>query len=960
MTPRDVDTDRAQGAGAGETPTLPPETMGGASLDAGDSMDSWLAAVAAAPPVRLGHRPSVAIEPGTLVDGTYRVLRRLGGGGMGVVYLAEHVELQREVALKLHLGELDDQELLRLRREARVMARLSHPNVLAVHGVGKHDGRMFIAMEYAEGGTLKTWLEAGQHAWRDVVTVLAQAGRGLAAAHRVGVVHRDFKPDNVLIGADGRPRVADFGLARRWDDGLELATDASAGGRPAGLDDVHRFTVTGAVVGTPAYMSPEQFDGIEVGPASDQFSFCVVLYEALLGRRPFSGRTTMELAAAVHMGELRPVPPGTRVPGGVLAIVTRGLRPVPGDRHSSMEVLVDALERVLGARARRARWAVGGATLGAALLVGNQVAVMSAPVPCEGAEQGLESVWNDARRQSVTAAWPASLAAEQEPALAAIDEWAAQWGGKRREVCEATRVREEQSDHAFALRMACLDRMAARLEVLTGELAEGSMGDPSAAFVRASLPVLAECDDVEALDRLVNRFSSSTLRAHADQDRAWTEAEALITRATMRQRLGRPGWVELAEQALALAERHQLPVVESAALTVLADERLLRGDTKGAAELTHRALGLAIAVGFDDLAVDLALERAEAAVEEGRLDEALVHLSYGDALAARRRRSQAAEVAARRATIVRGRVSLARGEFEAVRRELAPLADDPALPLEHRLTVLNAVGVAEQQLGHGVEAVATWERLLTLVEAERGADSPDLVPPLNNMATLRIKLGRFEAALDDLARAEVMVRRAWGAEHPSLASILGNRGKAERRRGRLAEALALQTQSLALRTRLYGDAHPSLAFPLDELGALARLRGDHAAALEHLDRARHLREQSLGEDHPLVADTLALEAQVHLDRNDAVRARAVLERAFAIVSRDGADPAERAEVELLLAKAHEGGDPATARRFAEAARAHADQAGAFGEAVLEGARAWLETHAAPPAEVPRDRSRQPG
>ncbi|MCA9705886.1 MAG: serine/threonine protein kinase [Myxococcales bacterium] len=183
-----------------------------------DSMEALLAAVAAAPPVAIERTQGLQIEEGTVIDGAYRVLRRLGGGGMGVVYLAEHMELERRVALKLHLGSVASHELARLRREARVMAKLSHPNVLTVHGVGTHEGRMFIAMEFAEGGTLTDWIEGGPHHWRETVEMLVQAGRGLAAAHHVGVVHRDFKPDNVLIGADGRPRVADFGLARRSDE----------------------------------------------------------------------------------------------------------------------------------------------------------------------------------------------------------------------------------------------------------------------------------------------------------------------------------------------------------------------------------------------------------------------------------------------------------------------------------------------------------------------------------------------------------------------------------------------------------------------------------------------------------------------------------------------------------------------------------------------------------------------
>ncbi len=915
-----------------------------------DAMDALLAEVAAAPPVSLA-RDDVSIMPGTLVDQTYRVERRLGGGGMGVVYLAEHVELQRRVALKLHLGDYTSQELARLRREARVMARLSHPNVLTVHGVGEHQGRMFIAMEYAEQGTLKRWLKAAPRGWRAVTAMLVEAGRGLAAAHRVGVVHRDFKPDNVLLAADGRPQVADFGLARRWDDPMDAPTGP---GPAAPLEDARRFTITGAVMGTPAYMSPEQFDGMEIGPASDQFSFCVVLYEALAGQRPFSGRSTLELAEAVHTGHPRPMPPGVRIPGALRRLVERGLRPLPGDRHPSVAALVDALERLLGARRRWAQAGVLGGAVLVAVAVGNRATVMASPEPCEGVEQGFGEAWSPARREAVATAMAPLPVPRRDELLGLIDDYARRWGAERREVCEATRVRDEQSEVVFGLRNACLDRMAGRLEGLTAELSQAELGAAplSAEDITASLPALAPCEDVTALETLENRLASRSSRDSAEQDRAWVRAGALLARADTRHRLGLAGSLALAQQAAALAEEHHLPLVESAALERIAEARAVEGKAEEAAALHDKALRLAMLEGSDEAAADLTLEQAEAAITAGQLDEAAVHLGYHGAFAARLRDAERRDAYRHRSQLVEGRLALARAEHARAIALLTPTAEDPtADPLLRRAALMN-LGTAYSKQGEGARALETWERLVALLVTLRGPNDPDQAAVLNNMASVRISRGDYEGALDDLGRASLILHETVGEEHPLYTMVLGNQGRAERRRGRAEEARRLQERSLALRQVVYGEEHPALAYPLQELGELARDRGDHSDALRLLRRAQRLREQALGLNHPLVAETLTRIAQVHLETRAQPRARELLERALQSQRRPDVDPVERARTELLLARATVDQQPALARELAEAARDRAAAAAPAGQQVLRDAERWLRGQAQDSRGVP--------
>jgi eukaryotic-like serine/threonine-protein kinase len=280
--------------------------------------DPLLAAVARAPALL------AELAPGTMIGETFRVAERIGAGGMGVVYRARDLALDRDVAVKIHYaaGSVE-----RLQREAMAMARLAHPNVVVVHEIGRIDGHLFVAMEHVAGRTLREWM-ASPRPWRDVVAMMREVGEGLAAAHAAGLIHRDFKPANVLIGGDGRPRVGDFGLARVVGDGdPEHASGAVARERP--LDPL---TVTGATLGTPAYMAPEQLDGARVDVRADQFAFAIVLHEALLGERPFAGQTTGELRRAIAAGEIRAVPSGRRAPRWLRRVIARGLAADPGAR----------------------------------------------------------------------------------------------------------------------------------------------------------------------------------------------------------------------------------------------------------------------------------------------------------------------------------------------------------------------------------------------------------------------------------------------------------------------------------------------------------------------------------------------------------------------------------------------------------------------------------------------------
>ena len=290
---------------------------------------------------RLRRGPQSPLSPGTLV-GRYVIGGTLGSGGMGIVYAARDPELNRDIAIKIlrpEFARVHPDATKRILREAQAMARLSHPNVVGVHDVGTVEGRVFVAMERVTGTSLREWLAREKRSAAEILELFTAAGRGLIAAHDAGMVHRDFKPDNVLVGADGRPRVTDFGLA--YDQADDEEVDPATG-----------ESMVQPVAGTPSYMAPEQHEGGNLDARTDQFSFAVALYEALYGQRPFAGKTREALADAISHGEIQPAPAGSRVPASLRAILVRSLAAKPGDRFPTLAAMLKALGRD---RARRPR-----------------------------------------------------------------------------------------------------------------------------------------------------------------------------------------------------------------------------------------------------------------------------------------------------------------------------------------------------------------------------------------------------------------------------------------------------------------------------------------------------------------------------------------------------------------------------------------------------------------------------
>ncbi len=531
---------------------------------------------------------------------------------MGVVYAAYDPELDRKVAVKLLLSQRgagsDGEGRARLVREAQALARLAHPNVVAVHDVGTHGDMVWIAMEFVAGRTLGAWGEERARRWPEVLRVLSDVARGVAAAHAAGLVHRDLKPDNVMIDRDDRVRVMDFGLAHGRNIGPKdvgilstLSGDVSAQPQVDAL--ALRLTEAGVIQGTPAYMAPEQWKGQEAQAATDQFGWSVMAWELLYGERPFVGETTVALAAAVLSGRRRP-PRSRGVPSWLRRVVERGLASDPAERWPTMAVLLAALDR--GMTRGRVRAATIGATLAIAVVVAGFWATRSRPLevdPCSGGAAEVAHVWDDRRaaaEQALTAAGPA-YAREIWPRIARdLDQYADDWQGIHREACLAHQ-RGETSGALLDRRMACLGRYKAALgeavNVLSAADSEVAM---HALEVVGDLPTLERCSDLDALAAEVPPPADPQVRAQVD---------------ALRPRLARVRTLEsagLAAMALAEAEELQREAEALGEPALLSEVLLQRGrlkihghdETDATEALLTRAFLVALAAGLDEVAAE--------------------------------------------------------------------------------------------------------------------------------------------------------------------------------------------------------------------------------------------------------------------------------------------------------------------------------------------------------------------
>ena len=772
--------------------------------------------------------------------GRYVLRRWLGAGGMGAVYEARDPSLDRPVAIKLLHGSVDDEARRRMEREARALAKLSHPNVVHIYEIGRSEGRTFIAMELVRGQTLDVWRE-GKPAWQQCVQVYLQAGRGLAAAHAEGLVHRDFKPSNCMLGEDGRVRVLDFGLARPQQPETQRADAVDTDGGFVGLTD--QLTHTGSFVGTPAYVALEQLEGRPVDEASDQFSFCVSLYEALLGERPYAGATAAELAVALASGQLRALPPAGRrmVPPRVVRILRRGLSRAPSERWPSMDALLVELRRTV--TPRRRRWALGllgGGLLATGVGLWQQARVVNQR--CGGADDALVGVWDTARQQTVHEAIEATGLpyAEQTWARARTDltRYAQQWAQMHTETCQATHVRMEQTEEVMALRMECLSSRKIRMAEAVDVLAHADQAVVERAVTLVStLPPIARCEDVQALRAAVAPPDDAAV---AQQVRGLRQR---LARVSALESVGRFEEAEvqlsgLAQEAEGLGYGPMMAEIQFRRGSVLQG----RGRDAEAAVRLERAFVLAVEHGHDVLAVDAAsLLTFVVGVQQERTDAGEQWASTALAFA---------------------------------RRD-----DDPS-----RLgSALANHGLVLEQAGHHEQAETVLLEALEIKERTLGGDHPDLAIVTGGLASVREGMGDIDGALRLLQRALEIHERALGAEHPYLGDHLANMGRLLAGRGEVDEGRVKLERALALFEQA-GD----VARAATTMHALARAyysEGRVTEAFASMEGARTALEASVGTEHPLLGRIIGTLGLMHAEQGRRAEAEVLYRRALAIRER---------------------------------------------------------------------------
>ncbi len=744
----------------------------------------------------------------------YVILEEVGKGAMGRVLRAYDPRLQREVAIKeLRTEAMSAEATSRLVNEARAMAAVSHPNVVPVFDVEPlGGGQIILVMQYVAGTTMRAWMRT-EPPWREVVDTLVAAGYGLDAAHRAGLLHRDFKPANVLLAQDGAVKVTDFGLAKpagRRERSIS-ASGAGSGDDHLSSDPVvstsQTRTEVGVVLGTPRYMAPEQHFGAQLTPSADQYAFCVSLWEALVHAPPFSGHG---LGKKKRGGP--PPWPGEGVPRFVVDAVMRGLSPHPEDRWPSMQALLERLAND-PAKRRNKRLTVAGVVTLAMTSAGFAWQAYSGDMvgACAGAAEEVEEAWGEVRRRETKAALleedtPYARATWERASLR-LDEFTDAWIAEHEDACRATAVRGVQSESVLDLRMACLRSVELDLRAVTGVLANADADvRNNVDTLLASLPRVERCADVE--------------RLQAD--------------------------VEPPPKSLAA------PVHEARSLLATADAERNAGRFEGALSRTEDAAAALAGVDYPPVSAELHLAEGKVHDRLGRYEEAMVALRLASHIAASTGQRALLRDATTRSMHVLGKRMSRFSEALA----LAPVAEGLAKghPLEEA-DVANVLALIFLEKGDVAEAEVRQRRAFELRRAALGDGHPGLGASHHSLALVFSAQSRYAEELEQHRKSLDIWMTALGPEHPNVSMAMSNIATSYFLQGLYEESEAAHRESLELRIAALGPDHPEVLDARVNFALTLCKQGQWKTCDAELTRALDVQKSKLGPDDRALSRT---------------------------------------------------------------------------------------------------------